>query len=214
MKIFWNPVATYLVSKTPDYVAPNTLTMIGFVHAIAPMVIMYCFCGMAMYGDLPLWFLILQFYCFLMYRMLDEMDGKQARKTGNSSPLGLIFDHGCDCFAAGISIICFGRALQVGNNILGQIYYIGLYSSFHFTTLEEYYTGILYLGPGNGVSDGCAVILIANLVTICIGSNNYWATPVFDITPYITINGVTVITLGQIAALSIGVLNCFLSSWK
>jgi len=24
------------------------------------------------------------------------MDGKQARKTGNSSPLGMLFDHGCD----------------------------------------------------------------------------------------------------------------------
>jgi ethanolaminephosphotransferase len=24
------------------------------------------------------------------------MDGKQARRTGSSSPLGLLFDHGCD----------------------------------------------------------------------------------------------------------------------
>lgn len=28
--------------------------------------------------------------------MLDNMDGKQARKTGNSSTLGSLFDHGCD----------------------------------------------------------------------------------------------------------------------
>lgn len=28
--------------------------------------------------------------------MLDNIDGKQARKTGNGSTLGSLFDHGCD----------------------------------------------------------------------------------------------------------------------
>lgn len=28
----------------------------------------------------------------------DCMDGKQARRTGSSSPLGQLFDHGCDAF--------------------------------------------------------------------------------------------------------------------
>jgi phosphatidylglycerophosphate synthase len=37
--------------------------------------------------------------------MLDEMDGKQARKTGNSSPLGLLFDHGCDSFTTALLTI-------------------------------------------------------------------------------------------------------------
>jgi ethanolaminephosphotransferase len=36
-----------------------------------------------------------------MYRIFDELDGKQARKTGSSSPLGLLFDHGCDAFSIG-----------------------------------------------------------------------------------------------------------------
>ncbi len=31
-------------------------------------------------------------------------------------------------------------------------------SSFHWSTLEEYYIGGLFLGPGNGVSDGSAFI--------------------------------------------------------
>lgn len=28
--------------------------------------------------------------------MFDNLDGKQARRTKTSSPLGLLFDHGCD----------------------------------------------------------------------------------------------------------------------
>jgi len=49
--------------------------------------------------------------CFhFIYFHLDNMDGKQARKTGNSSALGLIFDHGCDAisvyFQATTMMIC------------------------------------------------------------------------------------------------------------
>lgn len=30
------------------------------------------------------------------YSSLDAIDGKQARRTGTSGPLGELFDHGCD----------------------------------------------------------------------------------------------------------------------
>ena len=36
--------------------------------------------------------------CGLCGQTLDNLDGKQARRTGSSSPLGLLFDHGCDAF--------------------------------------------------------------------------------------------------------------------
>lgn len=58
-KYFWNPVAGYLVTLLPDYVAPNTLTMIGFMHAIVPLGVLYTFCGTSFMGDVPLWFIIL-----------------------------------------------------------------------------------------------------------------------------------------------------------
>lgn len=31
-----------------------------------------------------------------VYQSLDAIDGKQARRTGTSGPLGELFDHGCD----------------------------------------------------------------------------------------------------------------------
>lgn len=108
---FWNPVASYLVTLLPDSVAPNTLTLLGFLHAIVPPMMMYFLFGCQLVGDLPSWFIFLQCYAYLVYRIFDEMDGKQARRTGNSSPLGLIFDHGCDCFAAGLQPMIFMRFL-------------------------------------------------------------------------------------------------------
>lgn len=35
------------------------------------------------------------------YQSLDAIDGKQSRRTNSSSPLGEIFDHGCDAFSTG-----------------------------------------------------------------------------------------------------------------
>jgi len=50
-----------------------------------------------------------------MYRMLDEMDGKQARRTGNSTPLGLMFDHGCDAFSMGLVTLTLSKLFRCGN---------------------------------------------------------------------------------------------------
>ena len=159
-----------LVETFPDSLAPNTLTLVGFIHAILPAFIMFFVGGASLEGPLPKWFFFLQFYAFLTYRVLDECDGKQARRTGNSSPLGLIFDHGCDCFAAGCQAMMLLRTAQVGNNMYTiTMLTLGLWS-FHFTTLEEYYIGILRLPPGNAVSDG---LVPALLLFLCAGIFGY-----------------------------------------
>lgn len=89
---------------------------------------------------------------------------------------------------------------------------VGLYSAFHFTTLEEYYCGTLYLGPLNGVSDGSLIIVILTFITGCFG-NNFWATPAIGI-EWLVVPGVPKLTYGQIFALCIGVLNYFDSIYK
>jgi len=40
---------------------------------------------------------------------LDNCDGKQARATGTSSPLGMLFDHGCD------SVVTWMLGMSVAN---------------------------------------------------------------------------------------------------
>lgn len=46
--------------------------------------------------QIPPWVLILAAIGLFVYQTLDACDGKQARRTGNSSSLGELFDHGCD----------------------------------------------------------------------------------------------------------------------
>lgn len=92
---------------------------------------------------------------YFIYRILDEMDGKQARKTGNSSPLGMLFDHGCDAFSIGFVLMVSAKFLNMGDTIQTLLFVAGANAVFHFSTLEEYYIGGLWLGPGNFITDLC-----------------------------------------------------------
>lgn len=49
----------------------------------------------------PLWAYILGALGLFIYQSLDAIDGKQARRTNSSSPLGELFDHGCDSISTG-----------------------------------------------------------------------------------------------------------------
>ena len=101
---FYNPVATKVVEYLPDTLAPNLITLIGFTFSTLPFLILFGNYGTSLEnGEFPIpnWFFFFEAFCYFMYRMFDEMDGKQARRTGNSSPLGLLFDHGCDAFSMG-----------------------------------------------------------------------------------------------------------------
>jgi hypothetical protein len=71
---------------------------------------------------------------------------------------------------------------------------IAIFAAFHFTTLEEYYSGHLYLPPLNGVSDGSIFLIGLSFYTGYYG-NNMWATPIYDGT-WLNIAGVTYLTVG------------------
>ncbi len=49
----------------------------------------------------PGWAFLLAAVGLFVYQGLDAIDGKQARRTGSASPLGELFDHGCDSCSQG-----------------------------------------------------------------------------------------------------------------
>jgi ethanolaminephosphotransferase len=129
--------------------------MFGFCFTIVPFVYMILQYGTSFntVQTIPSWFYFTYMVCFFMYRILDEMDGKQARRTGNSSPLGMLFDHGCDAFTVGFILMTTGRFLGFGDNLGTMMVVSGSVALFHYTTLEEYYVGGLFLGFMNPVTD-------------------------------------------------------------
>ena len=170
---FYNPASKALVEYLPDTLAPNVITLVGFLFSVVPCFYLFWNYGLDFSTPVPASFCYANALCYLIYRMLDEMDGKQARRTGNSSPLGLLFDHGCDAFTCGLQAFIFAKITLVGEGVYPQIAVYLAQTGFFFATLEEYYTGALYLYVGNGVTDGSALLIGINLVTAYYGSE-FW----------------------------------------
>ena len=82
------------------------------------------------------------------------MDGKQARKLGCGTPLGLSLDHGCDAVSS-VLVPAIGCAyLQLGQSISTVIFIVIAPIAAFFITWEEFYTGTFHLGVFNGVDEG------------------------------------------------------------
>jgi len=55
--------------------------------------------------------------------------------------------------------------MQFGNNITALVMYMVGSIPFYYTTLEEYYTNLLYLPLINGAAEGCFVLAIFYFTT-------------------------------------------------
>ncbi|KAJ1951670.1 hypothetical protein EC988_003980 [Linderina pennispora] len=88
-----------------------------------------------------------------LYSTFDNVDGKQARRTGTSSPLGELFDHGCDALNCTIAGIVEASAFGCGISWQTVTIIFLTTSTFFLSTWEEYHTGVLYLGYINGPTE-------------------------------------------------------------
>jgi len=85
---------------------------------------------------------------------LDGIDGKQARRTGSSTPLGELFDHGLDSWATifitGAIYSVFGRNDDGFSISIFRMFCIhwNVYICFLLSHWEKYNTGVLYLPWG------------------------------------------------------------------
>lgn len=117
LRHYWTFAAEYL----PPWLAPNAVTLIGFsavvvnfitVAAVSPglegsehgWVWALCAVGLFFYqASSPPLLPFLTRNAYLQTQTMDVLDGKQARKTGTSSPMGELFDHGCDALNSMLS---------------------------------------------------------------------------------------------------------------
>ena len=79
-------------------------------------------------------FYVIAAICAFIYQTLDAVDGKQARRTNTSGPLGQLFDHGCDALANTIGGTLLFQALQLGADpdLSGLfMFYIGTHVSLN-----------------------------------------------------------------------------------
>ncbi len=97
--------------------APNLVTFIGWIFVILSYTNML-FYDINFTKIIPRWtFLVAAVFIFI-YQTMDAIDGKQARRTKSSSPLGQLFDHGCDSFSMSFFLLAVFEALRVDQDIV------------------------------------------------------------------------------------------------
>ncbi|CCW61461.1 unnamed protein product [Phytomonas sp. EM1] len=121
----------------------------------------------------PLVFVLVAASMFL-YQFLDNLDGHQARRTGTSSPLGLLLDHGCDAFNCIISSLSIAASISAGPCWKTWIIVLNTVTGFFMNTWEEYYRGILVLPVINGPNEGILATIGICLWTAWVGGPRWW----------------------------------------
>lgn len=111
--------------------------------------------------DTPQWIYFSFAAGLWLYSTLDNVDGKQARRTNSSSPLGELFDHGCDAVNCTCVVLLQAAALGLGHSVDALILFLVTVIGFYLSTAEEYHTGVLYLGIVNGPTEGIILTCLA-----------------------------------------------------
>ncbi|CAM9250688.1 unnamed protein product [Pylaiella littoralis] len=161
-----SPLAEKCVLFLPSWMAPNLVTTIGLSLTTASYLLLYLFVPGLVSGETtPWWVFPVAALGLFVYQTLDNMDGKQARRTGSSSPLGLLFDHGCDAINCCFGIVFVSAIIDAGASLpLLAAAALNQLVPFFFTTWEHYYTNELILPIVNGPSEG----VILGAVCACL----------------------------------------------
>jgi ethanolaminephosphotransferase len=100
-----------------------------------------------------------------MYQTMDNVDGKQARRTGTSSGLGELFDHGIDSLNCTLASLLEVAAMGLGTSKSGVFTALVPCLPMFFSTWETYHSHTLYLGYINGPTEGiliaCAIMVVS-----------------------------------------------------
>lgn len=181
---FWSPLADWLVANTlPKTLAANVVTIFGFSWTVIPAIWLFGVYGTNFSNpngvDIPWWMFIFQSVSYFLARIIDEMDGKQARRLRNGSILGLLVDHGCDAFAMGFFSMILMKIVQGGDNMWTLVSMNMATFGFYVSTLEHYYTANHFMGNGNMVTDGSCLV-IALFAGLAFTGNSFFGDPVSD----------------------------------
>lgn len=159
----------------PRWVAPNLITLLGLVFPLVSLGI-FAWYSTDFQVEPPAWTFFFNAFALFAYQTLDNMDGKQARRTQSSNALGMVFDHGCDAINAGVGainlLVVLGIVSSGGQNAWDPFLVLSAFASpfvpFYVATWEEYYVGALVLpiinGPAEGVLMGVGISLVSGIL--------------------------------------------------
>lgn len=175
-KYVMGPFYDWLIRFVPLGLAPNAVTLLGFILILVSHATMVWYAP-TLSEECPRWVYVFVGASLWTYMVLDNLDGRQARRTGSSSPLGHLFDHGCDAFNVTISGISCMAMLQLGPGLASysMLFVVG-HLICYAASLEELFTGAMILREVNGPNEGLIIMSTMHVLTGVLGPQ-IWRAP-------------------------------------
>lgn len=174
-KVFLKPFWNAFVHVFPKWMAPNLVTLSGLGFILVNLVV-------TLYYDptldqaKPRFVYLANAIGLFLYQTFDGCDGVHARRTGQSSPLGELFDHSIDAINTTLSAYIFCSTLQMGYTYKMIYSQFAVLTNFYLSTWEEYNTHVLFLSEISGPVEGLLAIIFAYLMTAIFGPDLIWHT--------------------------------------
>jgi ethanolaminephosphotransferase len=109
------------------------------------------------------------------------VDGSQARRTGQSGPLGELFDHGVDALNTSLEVLLFAATMKLGQGWRTVLVLFASLLTFYVQTWDEYHTKTLTLGLISGPVEGILTLCIVYAITAVKGGGWYWQQSVLQV---------------------------------
>ncbi|QIW96246.1 hypothetical protein AMS68_001764 [Peltaster fructicola] len=175
LRHYWN----FCVEFLPLWLAPNMVTLLGFFFVIGNIALLNAM-DPELEGPPQAWVAYSYAFGVWAYSTMDNIDGKQARRTGTSSGLGELFDHGIDSLNCTLASLLETSAMALGSTKIGAFTALVPCLPMYFSCWETYHTHTLYLGYFNGPTEG---LMIASTIMAASGyfGPRIWREPVADL---------------------------------
>ena len=125
-----NPFWIAVSHKIPKWMAPNTVTLLGLIVLLLSYLWMAVY-DMSLSKQIPSWPYFIMAIGIFIFQTLDAVDGKHARNTNSSSPLGQLFDHGCDALSWTLTNLSVVTFLQLGLGVEGILAMVASQAPFY-----------------------------------------------------------------------------------
>lgn len=140
-----NPFWTWFASFFPDWMAPNMITFVGLLINVSASILVVIN-DPTLEGKSPDWCYLVAAISLITYLNFDCADGKQARRLHASSPLGQLFDHGCDAINEVFIIMVLASACGAGTSFHTSSILIIQCLAFSLAQILEYHIDLLVVG--------------------------------------------------------------------
>lgn len=157
--------------------APNVVTLSGFAFIIIN-VLTTLYYDPGLNTESPRWTYFSYALGIFLYQTFDACDGIHARKTGQSGPLGELFDHCIDSLNTTLSLYPFCSVTGIGYTHTFIFSQFAVLCNFYLSTWEEYHTHMLFLSEFSGPVEGILMVCVTFILAGIFGPQVVWHTEI------------------------------------